>query len=139
MSHDSEAVTANITAPNYPGANHLGVCAPLSLRHSLRRNLRRFRGRSGAPATSATLLPMEFDPYTACGIVGAGCFIFAYFATLQGWLHATGWRFPAVNLLGAALVLVSLADAWNLPSVVLESFWALISVYGLLRRIRPRR
>jgi hypothetical protein len=79
---------------------------------------------------------MQIDPFIACGIVGAGCFIFAYFATLQGWLEASDWRFPAVNLMGAALVLVSLIDAWNLPSVVLECFWGAISVYGLMRHLR---
>ena len=81
---------------------------------------------------------MESDPYTACGIAGAGCYIAAYFATLQGWLNAGGWRFPAINLLGAGLVLISLVDAWNLPSVILEAFWALISVYGLVRRRRSQ-
>jgi hypothetical protein len=80
-------------------------------------------------------MTMRFDPYTACGIVGAGCFIFSYFATLQGWLPASNWRFPAVNLLGATLVLVSFIDAWNLPSVVLECFWGAISVYGLARSL----
>ncbi|MDQ2799381.1 MAG: hypothetical protein M3Y13_07035 [Armatimonadota bacterium] len=81
---------------------------------------------------------MEFDPYTALGIVGAGCFVSGYFATLQGWLQATDWRFPAVNLLGATLVLVSLTDAWNLPSVVLECFWAAISTYGLAKCLYRR-
>ena len=76
---------------------------------------------------------MGFDPYTAVGIAGTSCYVVAYFATLHGWLKAGEWRFPAINLLGALLVLVSLADAWNLPSVVLESFWATISVYGLIR------
>ncbi|HEX4368312.1 MAG TPA: hypothetical protein VH023_15850 [Rhodopila sp.] len=79
---------------------------------------------------------MTFDPYTLCGIVGAGCFVTAYVATLRGWLDPRGWRFPAVNLLGASLVLASLIDAWNLPSVILECFWAAISVYGLLRSLR---
>jgi hypothetical protein len=82
---------------------------------------------------------MEFDPYTVVGIVGAGCFIFAYFATLQGWMAPAGWPFPAVNLLGALLVLVSLIDAWNLPSVVLECFWGAISLYGVVRSLRRSR
>ncbi len=77
-----------------------------------------------------------FDPYTACGIVGAGCFIAAYFATVQRWLEPDGLVFPAINLIGAILVLVSLADAWNLPSVVLESFWGAISIYGLVSNLR---
>jgi hypothetical protein len=85
---------------------------------------------------NARLLTMGFDPYTACGIVGAGCFVAAYFATLQGWMSAQDWRFPATNLLGASLVLVSLTDAWNLPSVVLECFWGAISLYGLVRSLR---
>lgn len=82
---------------------------------------------------------MSMDLSTACGIVGASCFIFAYFATVQGWLAIDDWRFPATNLLGAALVLVSLADAWNLPSVLLECFWAAISIYGLARSWRASR
>jgi hypothetical protein len=28
---------------------------------------------------------------------------------------------------------MSLYDAWNWPSVVIELFWATISIYGLLR------
>ena len=79
---------------------------------------------------------MQFDPFIACGLLGAGCFMVAYLATLQGWVTPADWRFPTTNLLGALLVLVSLYDAWNLPSVVIETFWALISVYGLLRN-RP--
>lgn len=79
---------------------------------------------------------MAFDPYTVFGIVGAGCFIASYFGTLQGWLEPTGWQFPAINLLGAVLVLVSLINAWNLPSVILECFWGAISVYGVLSNRR---
>ena len=79
---------------------------------------------------------MGFDPYIASGVLGAGCFVATYFGTLQGWLDVGGWRFPAINLLGATLVLVSLIDAWNLPSVILESFWGAISVYGLVRNLR---
>ncbi len=79
---------------------------------------------------------MELDPFTVVGIVGAACFIVSYFGTLQGWLAPTGWQFPAINLLGAVLVLTSLIDAWNLPSVVLECFWGAISIYGLARALR---
>lgn len=82
---------------------------------------------------------MGLDPFTMCGIVGAGCFIIAYFATVQGWWSVRDWRFPAANLLGALLMLVSLCDQWNLPSVVIECFWAMISLYGLARSLRGRR
>ncbi|MFO1028174.1 MAG: hypothetical protein U1E70_23585 [Acetobacteraceae bacterium] len=81
---------------------------------------------------------MVLDPFTLCGIIGTGCIIFAYFAALQGWVAATHWHFPALNLAGAAMVLVSLYDAWNLPSVLLESFWGVMSLYGLARSVRGR-
>ncbi len=78
---------------------------------------------------------MEFNLFTACGLAGASCFIFSYFATLQGWLAPEGWRLPALNLLGAAMVLISLTVAWNLPSVMLECFWGALSLYGVIRAI----
>ena len=78
---------------------------------------------------------MQLDPFTLTGIAGAGFFVFAYFAALQGWVQPTHWRFPALNLAGATLVLVSLYDAWNLPSVILEVFWGAMSLYGLVRNL----
>jgi hypothetical protein len=79
---------------------------------------------------------MQVDLFTVCGIVGAACFIAAYFAALQGLVVPTDWRFPALNLLGASLVMASLFDAWNLPSVILEAFWGAMSLYGLVRNLR---
>lgn len=81
---------------------------------------------------------MTVDPYTACGVAGAGCFIFSYFATLRGWLPPEDWRFPALNLAGAGLHLVSLIAGWNLASFILESFWSGISLWGLARSLRRR-
>ncbi|MBL6852883.1 MAG: hypothetical protein ISS15_07770 [Alphaproteobacteria bacterium] len=70
---------------------------------------------------------------TIIGVLGSAAVIIAYFSSQQGWLHSDDWRFPALNLAGAALILASLYEAWNLPSAVMEGFWVLISVYGLLR------
>jgi hypothetical protein len=95
--------------------------------------LRRLALYSSADRTFAGPPSLIIDPYTASGIVGAGCFIAAYIGTLQGWLDPASWSFPAINLAGALLVLVSLIHDWNLPSVVLECFWGTISVYGLVR------
>lgn len=81
---------------------------------------------------------MAFDPYTVAGMLGAMIVVVAYFANQQGWLASTDWRFPAANLVGAGLILVSLSTAWNLPAAVIEAFWAAISVYGLLRVRRGR-
>ena len=75
--------------------------------------------------------------FAISGVFGAFAVIAAYFSNQQGWLASDDWRFPALNLAGAALILLSLYEAWNLPSAVMEGFWVLISVYGLLRARRP--
>jgi hypothetical protein len=71
------------------------------------------------------------------GVVGTALVIVAYFATQQGWVRASDWRFPLANLVGAVLILISLWADWNLPSFVMEIFWFAISLYGLWR-IRAR-
>lgn len=73
---------------------------------------------------------------TVAGVLGSVAIIVVYFCNQQGWLRSDDWRFPATNLAGAALILVSLAAEWNLPSAVMEGFWVLISAYGLLRARR---
>jgi len=77
---------------------------------------------------------MRMDAYRAIGLVGAAIFVVAYFANQARWLSSEDWRYPAANLAGALLILVSLFVEWNLPSVVIEAFWAAISVYGLVNR-----
>jgi ABC-type molybdate transport system permease subunit len=72
--------------------------------------------------------------YRAIGLFGAAIYVVAYFANQARRLKSEDWRFPAANLAGALLILVSLSAEWNLPSVVIEAFWAAISVYGLVNR-----
>ena len=79
---------------------------------------------------------MVFDLYTVCGFLGAIVLMGAYFSNLRGWLESQNWGFPAANAAGSAMILVSLYKQWNLPSVVIECFWAAISLYGLLRNLR---
>jgi hypothetical protein len=75
----------------------------------------------------------------ACGILGALIVVGAYFANQAGWLRSDVWPFPAANIAGALLILISLFVDWNLPSVVIEVFWIAISVYGLIRGLSRTR
>ena len=78
---------------------------------------------------------MEFETYmSTVGLAGSALIIVAYFFNQQGWMSSTGPRFLSLNLGGSALILCSLYYQWNLPSVVIEGFWAAISVYGLMKR-----
>ncbi|GFO82700.1 hypothetical protein [Methyloceanibacter sp.] len=76
---------------------------------------------------------MALDFLTIAGVVGSVLIVLAYFANQQGWLSAENWRYSLANLAGAVLILVSLITAWNLPGFLIECFWALISLYGLLK------
>ena len=79
-----------------------------------------------------------FDLYSLVGYVGMACIIAAYaYLTLSEApnpfvLHGT-------NLVGAALLTVSLLVHTNWPSLVLEGFWAAIAIYGLVKALRERR
>jgi len=67
------------------------------------------------------------------GFAGAAVLMAAYFANQQRWLSSEDWRYPAANLAGSVLILFSLLFTWNLPSVLIEVFWALISIWGLMK------
>jgi hypothetical protein len=82
---------------------------------------------------------MKLPIYDLAGFLGAAIIVVAYFAMQQRWLNALDWRFPAANLLGSLMILVSLWFEWNFPSVVIEIFWALISFMGLVRSLVERR
>jgi len=81
---------------------------------------------------------MGGDLATAVGFVGVALIVAAYFANQQGWLRSDDWRYPLANLIGSLLIMVSLWQAWNFPSAVIEVIWIAISVYGLARQVRRR-
>lgn len=72
------------------------------------------------------------------GLAGSGCILAAYGLLQAGRLNRDHLRYSLVNALGAALILVSLVYAYNLPSVVIESAWLLISLAGMARWFRRR-
>ena len=67
------------------------------------------------------------------GMTGSVLVIVAYFATQAGWFGANDPRFAWANLVGAVLIIASLLVDWNLAAFVIEVFWIIISVYGLVR------
>jgi len=95
-----------------------------------------------APTAPPTSSPEPAALETAAAILGyAGAALIAgaYFANQRGTLRSDDWRFPALNLAGSLGVLVSLVAEPNLPSILIEIFWASISLYGLWRSLRARR
>jgi hypothetical protein len=113
-------------------------------------NRKRFNPNSSC--SGASLMPMlntghamlqsrEFmsDLMQIAGIVGSILIIIAFFSNQQGWMKSRSLPYVLLNLAGSLCIIASLIDAWNFPSFVIEAFWAMISVYGLARRLRFRQ
>ena len=75
--------------------------------------------------------------FTDCiGTFGAACIVAAYAALQSQRWRSEQLRYSLVNAVGAALILVSLWFDPNWPSIFIEGFWLIISVFGLVRTLR---
>ena len=81
---------------------------------------------------------MILDWANVVGLIGSLLFIGAFAYANQA-KQLNKLLFNAVNLLGAALLLASLAVHFNLAAFVLEVAWAVIALIGLIQAIIARR
>jgi hypothetical protein len=73
------------------------------------------------------------------GGIGVAVIIGTYFLLQIGRLGPTSPRYSVLNALGALLIMYSLRSAWNLPAFLIELFWVLVSLIGLVRALLLRR
>lgn len=85
-----------------------------------------------------TALDAPLDWASIVGLCGTACIIGAY-AYLTLAKQTNPFVLHGTNLLGAALLTVSLLVHTNWASLVLEFFWASIAVFGIVRALRDRR
>jgi len=78
----------------------------------------------------------QYSWFVLAGIIGSILIIGAFFASQNNIVRPDSPSYLSANLLGSMLILVSLHEHWNLPAGIIEGFWALISLYGLLRTVR---
>lgn len=81
---------------------------------------------------------MTLDWANCVGLVGSALFI-AAFAYANQAQHLNKLLFNAVNVVGAALLLTSLAVHFNLAAFALESAWAVIALIGLIQALLASR
>jgi hypothetical protein len=72
------------------------------------------------------------------GNIGVALIVVSYFLMQIGRLDARSRGYAVTNAAGAGLVILSLMFRFNLSAFLVEAFWLLISVIGLLRP-RPGR
>ena len=77
--------------------------------------------------------------FDAAGLIGVALMLGAYAAGQARWLDPLKLTALLMNLFGASLVLFSMIHAFNLAAFVMESAWALVAIYGLIRLVVTRR
>ncbi len=71
--------------------------------------------------------------YAVFGFVGVALYLGSYAALQLGYINGQGGAYAALNLFAATSVLISLVQAFNLSSAVIQAFWIVISIVGLVR------
>ena len=82
---------------------------------------------------------MGFEISDIVGYAGVALVVGTYFLSQVGKMDSTRTLYPALNAVGALLILYSLAHRPNPPSIVIEFFWLAISLVGLVRRTLKKR
>ena len=81
---------------------------------------------------------MSFSLPDIAGTIGVALIVLTYVLLQTERLRSDSLAYSLINGIAAALILVSLWFDPNLPSVVVESFWLLISIYGIIRYVRKK-
>jgi hypothetical protein len=76
---------------------------------------------------------MPDNIHDIAGILGASLYLGSYGALQTGLLTNRGYLYPALNLVAASLMLVSLMGSFNMWSATIETSWVFFSIVGLLR------
>lgn len=73
------------------------------------------------------------------GLIGVGLMLAAYALAQIGRMRVDQLPALLMNLVGALLVLASLAFKFNLSAVLMESTWALVALFGLVKLALKKR
>lgn len=75
----------------------------------------------------------DFSILDLAGIAGVAFYLGSYAALQLGMLRGDGYAYACLNAIAAALVLLSLKEAFNLSSAVIQVSWIVISLVGITR------
>lgn len=67
------------------------------------------------------------------GVVGVAMVLVAYAGAQLDKLPPRGFPALMLNLIGSALILLSMTEAFNLAAFLMEAAWAGLAVFGLVR------
>lgn len=81
---------------------------------------------------------MEFAWHDYLGTFGVVIILVAYFLLQIGRINPLGFRYSLINLLGSAMIAISLTYQFNFSAFVIEICWMAISLIGIARAVRHR-
>jgi len=82
---------------------------------------------------------MQYAWYDLIGNFGVALMVLGYLLLQAERLRSSDLSYSLMNGVGALLVVVSLLYRFNLSAFLVEIFWLLISIYGLIKFVvRPR-
>lgn len=76
---------------------------------------------------------MSFAWYNILGTAGVATIVITYVLLQTERLRSDSLYYSLLNAVGAVLILVSLYFEFNFPSSVVEFFWLLISLFGIVK------
>lgn len=79
---------------------------------------------------------MDYSWYDFIGNIGVLLILVAYLLLQLNILNSNMVKFSLLNLIGAFLILVSLYFEFNLSAFLIEFFWLLISLIGVLKSLK---
>jgi hypothetical protein len=81
---------------------------------------------------------MTYGLLDVVGLLGAVLLMVAYLLLQVNKLQSNGLAYSLLNAIGALLIVFSLLVNFNLAAFLIEVFWVLISLIGIIRYLRPR-
>ncbi len=76
--------------------------------------------------------------YDVLGLVGVLLQLIGYAMAVSGRIDAQAPSALLLNLVGGALILLSLSHDFNLPAAVMEIAWVLVALFGIIQSLRRR-
>ena len=76
---------------------------------------------------------MNYGILDLVGNIGVAVLVVTYLLLQLDQLKSNGLAYSLLNMIGATLILISLFVKFNLSAFVIEAFWVLISIVGIIK------
>jgi len=82
---------------------------------------------------------MQYSFYDILGNIGVTFIILSYLFLQLGKIDNVSFKFSFYNATGALLIIISLIQQFNLSAFIIEAFWLLISIWGMVRFFKNKQ